>query len=342
MIKINLIDYSMTRFRLLLATAIALTALPAHAQTKPSSEDLSIKTAHFALEFYVGNDGRLYQEPLAGGSRAKTHRDDEAYPQFGDGYIWEPALLAVHSDGNTSTDLQFDHAEKEGDTTRLHLHDPAYPFNVTLCFRAHPAEDLIEQWVELRNDEPEPRHTGAHGLDVIIAVNQCLLDASFFGDWANEMHPVTEPLTPGIKTLDSKIGVRAHQFGNPSFVLSFNGPPTETSGKVLAGSLEWSGSFQCSFANNAQQTRALCGINPFDSAYHLAPGGTFVTPTMIWVWSDHGLGDMSRKFHSWARDFGIRDGHKTRSVLLNNWEATQFDFDFNRIVGLFDPAREIG
>jgi alpha-galactosidase len=46
--------------------------------------------------------------------------------------------------------------------------------------------------------------------------------------------------------------------------------------------------------------------------------------------------------HAWARDFGVRDGHETRAVLLNNWEATGFDFDFNRIVGLYDPAKEIG
>jgi alpha-galactosidase len=63
---------------------------------------------------------------------------------------------------------------------------------------------------------------------------------------------------------------------------------------------------------------------------------------MIWVWSDRGLGDMSRKFHAWARDFGLRDGHEPRTVLLNNWEATGFDYDFKRIVSLFDPAKEIG
>jgi alpha-galactosidase len=74
----------------------------------------------------------------------------------------------------------------------------------------------------------------------------------------------------------------------------------------------------------------------------LNPNETFTTPAMIWVWSDQGLGDMSRKFHTWARSFGIRDGHQPRTVLLNNWEATGFDFDFNRIVALFDPAREIG
>ena len=86
----------------------------------------------------------------------------------------------------------------------------------------------------------------------------------------------------------------------------------------------------------------FAAINPFASDYHLKSGETFTTPTMIWVWSGNGLGDMSRKFHRWARDFGIRDGHKTRTVLLNNWEATGFDFDFNRIAGLFAPAKEIG
>ena len=86
----------------------------------------------------------------------------------------------------------------------------------------------------------------------------------------------------------------------------------------------------------------MCGVNPFASAYHLGPNETFATPPMIWVWSTNGLGEMSRKFHRWARDFGIRDGHKTRTVLLNNWEATGFNFDFNRIAGLFAPAKEIG
>ncbi len=63
---------------------------------------------------------------------------------------------------------------------------------------------------------------------------------------------------------------------------------------------------------------------------------------MIWVWRDSGLGAMSRKLHAWARDFGIRDGHQPREVLLNNWEATGFDFNFDRIAGLYEPARQMG
>src|SRR6202012_2587219 len=132
----------------------------------------------------------------------------------------------------------------------------------------------------------------------------------FFGDWAKEMlSPITEPLTPGTKVLDSKIGVRADQFRNPNFILSLDGAPQENSGRVLAGSLAWSGSFQFAFDNFGDGVRAVCGLNPFASEYHLSPGEVFTTPKSIWVWSANGLGEMSRKFHRWARDYGMRDGH---------------------------------
>jgi alpha-galactosidase len=334
--------------RLALLAGLTLAAPFSRAQAAPPpDQNLSLKTAHFALEFRVGADGRVYQRSAGQSGAGKApERTQEAYPQAGDGYIWEPALQAVHADGNTSTDLQFESVARTNDGTglellRIQLRDPAYPFAVALCFRAHHDEDLIEQWAEIRHQEDGPVTLERMDSTALLLPTNIYL-THFFGDWANEMHPVTELLTPGTKILDSKIGVRAHQFGNPSFILSFDGPPSEASGRILAGSLEWSGSFQCAFDDNGRQVRALCGINPFASAYHLNPNVTFTTPTMIWVWSDHGLGDMSRKFHAWARSFGIRDGHQPRAVLLNNWEATGFHFDFNRIVSLFDPARDIG
>lgn len=314
----------------------------------PPYESFRLRTKSFAVTFQVGDDGRLYQSPIgAGNPGAKLSRDDEFYPQAGDGYVWEPALQAVHTDGNTSTALVYDGLTETNESadielTRAHLHDPAYPFEVTLCFRTHYNEDVIEEWTEIYHQEP--------GLVMLkrMASTSFLLTTNvylthFFGDWAREMiNPITEQITLGTKVLDSKLGVRADQFQNPSFILSLNGRATETNGEVLAGSLAWSGSFQCEFDDNGRGIRALCGINPFASAYHLKPKEIFVTPVMIWTWSDQGLGDMSRKLHDWARDFGMRDGHQTRAVLLNNWEATGFDFDFNRIVSLFDPAREMG
>ena len=334
--------------RRLALAALTCATLPLFAGPAPSHKPFSLNTKSFALHFQVGGDGRLYQRPIgAANSKATLRRDEEFYPQAGDGYIWEPALQAVHADGNTSTALVFDGLTQTNESadcelTRIHLRDSAYPFAVTLCFRTHHDEDVIEEWTEIQHHEPGVVKLKRMASSSLLLTTNVYL-THFFGDWAKEMfNPITEKITPGIKVLDSKLGVLAEQFQNPNFILSLNGPATETSGEVLAGSLAWSGSFQCAFDDNARGVRALCGINPFDSAYFLKPGKTFTTPKMIWTWSDHGLGDMSRKLHAWARDFGMRDGHKVRTVLLNNWEATGFNFDFNRIVSLFDPAKEIG
>jgi alpha-galactosidase len=312
----------------------------------PPHQTLSLKTAHFSVDFQVNEDGRLYQRAIGMGGM-QVQRNDEAYPQAGDGYIWEPALQVVHVDGNTSTALLFQNLTRTNEpagheVTRINLRDPAYPLEVALCFRTYRDVDVVEQWTEIRHHE-----AGEIVLERMASASLLLSPTNlnlhhFHGDWASEMKPVTELLTPGTKILDSKIGVRAHQYGNPSFVLSMDGPPMETKGRVLAGSLAWSGSFQMAFDNFGGRVRALCGVNPFASAYHLKPDTTLTTPTMIWVWSDNGLGEMSRKLHAWARDNGMRDGHKIREVLLNNWEATGFDFDFDRIAGLFGPAKEIG
>jgi len=311
-------------------------------------ETITLATLSLAVALQVGEDGRIYQQPVSrAAAPAKLVRDDEFYPQAGDGYVWEPALQVVHADGNTSTTLVFSGVTQTNETaditvTRIGLHDPAYPFNVALCFRTHRDEDVIEQWTEIRHAEP-----GAVTLQRVESSSLLLAGdvylTHFFGDWAKEMlSPITELVTPGTKVLDSKLGVRASQFNNPSFILSLGGKAGETNGTVLAGSLAWSGSFECEFDDNGAGVRALCGINPFASARTLPAGAEFVTPTMLWVWSTNGLGDMSRKFHRWARDFGVRDGHTPRQVLLNNWEATGFDFDFDRIAGLYEPAKEIG
>jgi len=314
----------------------------------PPYETFALRTKSFALEFQVGDDGRLYQRALgASATNEPPQRFDEAYPQWGDGYIWEPALQVSHADGNTSTALLYDSAARTNEASdrellRIKLRDPAYPLEVTLCFRAHRERDLLEQWTEIRHHESRAVKLERMASSALLLSPTNLHLTHFFGDWGKEMQLTTELITPGTKVLDSKLGVRAHQFRNPSFILSLDGGPSETSGRVLAGSLAWSGSFQCAFDDNGRGVRALCGINPFASGYTLAAGETFTTPTMIWVWSDQGLGDMSRKFHSWARDFGLRDGHEPGAVLLNNWEATGFDFDFTRITGLYEPAREIG
>lgn len=345
------------QYRALPVAAILLATVTSHAAdfqtTAANGAPIEIVTAHSALRLQIGADRRLYQIHHGGRESEITAakalaRETEFYPQFGDGFILEPALAATHADGNTSTDLIYERRvttapEPDVSLTRIELKDPAYPFFVTLCFKAYSNEDVIAEWTEIRNEENGAVTLTRFASSAPLFTAKEYWLTQFHGDWASEATMAEERLGPGIKILDSKLGVRASRFRIPSFILSLNGPAREERGEVLGGSLAWSGSYQLAFEVDWQnRLRALCGINPFAEHYRLKSGETFITPAMLWTWSDRGKGQVSRNFHDWARRYGIRDGDKPRPVLLNNWEATGFKFDEPTIVSLFDGAKEIG
>ena len=311
------------KFSSLRGLALALlsgTAAPFTSTAAATTPDLTVETKSLTLTFHVGEDGRLYQRPLGGANvKSKLQRDDECYPQAGDGYIWEPALQVTHADGNTSTALVYDGLVQTNESadiglTRIHLHDPAYPFEVGLCFRAHRNHDVLEQWTEIRHQEPGPvtlKQIASSAL--LLSTNVCL--THFFGDWAKEMlAPITEPITPGTKILDSKIGVRASQFQNPNFILALNDKATENDGTVLAGSLAWSGSFQCAFDNDGHGIRAVCGVNPFESAYSLKPGEPFTT-SVTGLKTTSNIKTVALGFGR-SPSFGIQFGYTPPEVLV--------------------------
>jgi len=278
----------------------------------------------------------------------EVRRDDELHPCYGNGYILEPALMAVHADGNTSTELEYVSHEVVavgGDVTltRIKLQDRFYPFVVTLCFKAYRDEDVIEQWTELMHNEEKPVTLVRFASSAPWFQASRYWMSQFHGDVIREGELTEEQLTPGVKVLDSKLGARADRMRNPSFLLALDGPAREESGEVYGGTLAWSGSFQFAFDLDwRNRLRVVCGINPLGEEYRLAPGKTFATPTMLWTWSDAGKGQVSRNFHRWARHHRIRDPEKPRPALFNNWETTYFDFDEKKLVGLIEKTKELG
>src|SRR3954468_24322728 len=95
----------MTRALALTLLFLCRTAIAAEPRT------ITIATARSALVLVVARDGRLHQlgygrdRPLTIPERLAL--EDDAYPTAGNGFVAEPALQAVHGDGNTSTDLVF-------------------------------------------------------------------------------------------------------------------------------------------------------------------------------------------------------------------------------------------
>lgn len=313
---------------------------------------ISITTSGTSLVLKVGKDGRLYQQsygrtkPVS--SDRTPPREDECYPPAGNGIISEPAFQAIHADGNTSTDLVFTGADTtavDANTThtRIRLRDTFYALFVTVNFKAYREEDVIEQWVEIRHEENKPVTLSRFASSAIVMKANTYWLSQFHGNYMREAELTEERLTPGIKILDTKIGIRAHQMRNPSFIISLDQAANEETGEACGATLAWSGNFQFAFeVDHNNRLRTLCGINPFASQYRLEKGKVFTTPSILWSWSSQGKGQISRNFHRWARKYGIRDGEKPRPVLLNNWEATHMDFDEQKIVSLFDGAKELG
>ncbi|MBO7333956.1 MAG: alpha-galactosidase, partial [Lachnospiraceae bacterium] len=68
-------------------------------------------------------------------------------------------------------------------------------------------------------------------------------------------------------------------------------------------------------------------INPEGFEWKLDPGAEFESPEAVMVFSDEGLGRMTRTFHDLYRNHLIRSPYKNRKrpILINNWEATYFD-----------------
>ncbi len=273
---------------------------------------------------------------------------NSVYTPAGSRNLLEPAIQVTHADGNPSLDLRYVRHESkpagEGIVqTSIYLKDPQYPFEVTLHYKAYQNEDVIEQWSTIRHTEKKTvtLHKYASANLYIPAQNYYL--THFHGDWANEMNPAEELLTEGIKVLDTKLGTRADLFQPPSFLVSLNHPAQEDRGEVVAGTLSWSGNYQIAFeVDPLHNLRMTAGINPYASAYMLEPGKEFTTPAFLFTYSNTGTGTASRQLHRWARKHRIPQGEGNRLTLLNNWEATYFDFNEEKLSALFKDGKKLG
>lgn len=271
-----------------------------------------------------------------------------AYTPAGTWNLSEPAIQVKHADGNPSLELLYSsHKTDQIDTntkiTSIVLKDPVYPFEVILKYKVWASENVIEQWTEIKHQEKKAVVLQKYASSNLYFSNKDFYLTSFQGEYLKEMQPIETKLEQGIKSIDSKLGTRSMLLQTPNFMVSFGKPASENSGTVMLGQLAWSGNFKLDFEIDSHKNlRLITGINPFASEYALLPNETFKTPSLIYALSDSGVGQASRNLHNWARKHRVLDGEGERLTLLNNWEATYFDFDENKIAGLFKGAKEIG
>lgn len=335
---------------------------PSPAVPDPSelSEPVRIDAGGWGFTWVGDGQGVLRQVGLGPSGHSATVDVDprfypSAFPTWGDEDPFRPSALRVtHADGATTTRLVVADASRSGETGEehivVHLSDELQALDVELHVRTH-SSGVLEQWVEITHDEPGPITLFDYdSLFPFLLIDQAAELVQFGGaGWADEWRWTTQQLHPGTTSLASFGGLQPHLQRNPVILLSPDGPSTEDDGAVIAMSVAWGGNTRIDLdvrpAPDAEQPRTLrlrAGANPVGAEYTLDPGERFVTPTVAWTWSDDGRRTTTRRFHEWTRSRVLRAPERLRPLVVNNWEATFFDFDEDRLRGLIEAAADLG
>ena len=328
-------------------------------------QNIRISTNNIDLVLQVAENNRLYQvyfgekissdasfghfdwkiKPGSDGSYGIRGR--EAYPGSGCEDSFEPALAITHADGNLTTYLYYKGHEQKavngGTETIIRLADDKYADEVTLHYVAYNKENVIKTWSEIRHNEKKAITLWRYASGMFYFNADKYFLTNYHSDWAREGQPATQQLQFGKKIIDTKLGSRAAEQSEPFFELGIDAPAKENEGKVMLGTIGWTGNFSCTFeVDNVGCLRVIPGINPYASDYVLKAGETFTTPEFVFTLSTNGTSQASRNLHDWARLYQLWNGEGTRMTLLNNWENTGFDFNQESLAQLMRDAKELG
>ncbi len=283
------------------------------------------------------------------------------YSAYGTGDYRDYCLHAVYEDGSHVTDLRFVSYEvKEGkyaleglpamyqgeekaETLEITLRDEYKNLEVVLYYGVFEDLDVITRACKIVNQSKEQvRLLRAYSMGLDFD-NKDMDMLHFYGRHAMERKMERSPLQHGFQGVESRRGYSSHQ-QNP-FVILCKQDANEEYGWCYGASFAYSGNFSIQAeVSQMDLTRLTVGIQDTQFEFHLEPGESFTAPEVILSFSENGLGQLSRNYHKAIRHNLCRGKYKTerRPVLINNWEATYFDFTPEKLVAIAKDAKELG
>ena len=285
----------------------------------------------------------------------------QEYSTSGVGDFRISAISVTHEDGSNALDLRVREyqikkgkyeipglpavyaKEDEAETLEITLKDTATEAEVILKYGVFEKEDVITRSVVVKNSGKTPI--------VINKVHSMCLDIPY-GDWewmhfygrhTMERQAERVPVLHGISESSSSRGTSSHH-QNPA-VLLCEKDCTETNGHCIGAALMYSGGFQAQVEKDQlEQVRLVMGIHPDTFVWTLEAGEAFYTPEVILSCSTTGFAKLSQNFHHIIRNHVCRGTYQlsSRPVLINNWEATYFDFNEEKILNIARQASKLG
>ncbi len=284
------------------------------------------------------------------------------YPTHGVGDFREDCIAVRNKDGYSGLELFYDGYEitdkkphldglpqtfpsesGKSETLKLYLKDDVLGLKVTLLYTAFEDNDAIVRSVIMENSSSDP-------LYVTKALSACIdMDNKDFelmtlnGSWARERHIQRNPVGIGFAGVSSVRGETSHQH-HPFLGLLSKGADDDH-GDVYGMHFIYSGNFKgLVYRGQFDNVRMMMGINDEDFTWKLEAGQSFATPEVVTVYSGEGIGKMTRTYHDLYRNHLIRSPYKDkkRPILINNWEATYFDFNTDKLLDIARESSKLG
>ena len=283
------------------------------------------------------------------------------YPETGMGDYRESALCVRDTEGHRASELCYEGYEilagkpaleglpatwgedSQCSTLKIFCRDSLLGMKVTLMYSVFQGSDALTRSVLIENEGEDPLY-----IEKVLSACLDMDDRNFevlslAGSWARERHIQRLPLGYGRQNVASFKGESSHQ-EHPFMALVTPGT-TQDHGEVYGMNFVYSGNFIAQ-AEKSQfdSVRMTMGIHPEGFTWKLEPGEKFTAPEVVMVYSAEGLGRMTRTFHDLYREHLIRSPylHEKRPILINNWEATYFDFDEKKLLEIAKDASELG
>lgn len=235
------------------------------------------------------------------------------------------------------------HEEERTDTLELVLEDQNKGLLLTLVYTAFEKTDVITRRMVLKNELGEAvsiRRLMSMELDLPATDYEW---NTFDGLWARERHRNKKELISGTYVNESTNGTSSNRH-NPFVMITRKGC-SETQGECIGINLIYSGNhYEAAEVSEYGKVRMVSGLHFHNMNWRLAPGESFYTPEAVVSFSDKGCNGLSDQLHQFVLQHIIPPAfaEKDRPVLVNNWEATYFNFNQAKLLGLAKEAGKLG
>ncbi len=233
--------------------------------------------------------------------------------------------------------------EEDCTTLRLLCEDRYVGMQVELLYTVFRDTDAITRSVRVTNVGTEHFYLTKVYSACIDMDNRDYDMVSLHGSWARERHIQRKTLGYGIQNVSSFRGESSHQ--DHPFLALADKNATQENGEIYAMNFVYSGNFRAQAeVTQFDYVRMTMGIHPENFCWKLESGGHFQAPEVVMVYTDKGFDAMTAAFHRLYKKHLIRSAYKDkkRPILINNWEATYFDFNTEKLLSIAQEASKLG